>query len=371
MIQADLRDARLRLLANDYVTLAAELDLRDADEAATAARRAELEQRSPPPGPETGLEQAEQEHAPRLAAAQQAWFALSRLAERLRGSVVWPQSGTVLPPPEPQRPGRDPDELEHEAADAARAGSGARRAAVRGPRPADHFGQAGPRPRPRCRTTSAGSPRTPRPRSRSGRAAGAAPQPGRVRPGQPGGGQGRRGPAGRGAGAGSGARRARAAPVRAVQDLAWAASRAGPSWPPHEQATAALAAASARVAEQRKAEHQASGTVRRCAPGRDADRGGQARRGRDRPAAVGESQVGGGRGVRRAAHRRGQRRRGDRHCAGCRGRRGHSMGSTPPEILAGLKGADAGRADLVIAAPPNGHGPGRQPAAHDGPRAAP
>src|SRR5437773_11579404 len=42
-IQADLRDAKLRLLAADYVTLAAELDLRDADEAAAAARRAELD----------------------------------------------------------------------------------------------------------------------------------------------------------------------------------------------------------------------------------------------------------------------------------------------------------------------------------------
>src|SRR5689334_6190478 len=44
VIQADLRDARLRLFADDYVTLAAELDLRDADEAAAAAQRAELEQ---------------------------------------------------------------------------------------------------------------------------------------------------------------------------------------------------------------------------------------------------------------------------------------------------------------------------------------
>src|SRR6202035_5288429 len=38
-IQAELRDARLRLLADDYVTLAAELQRDEADEAAAAARR--------------------------------------------------------------------------------------------------------------------------------------------------------------------------------------------------------------------------------------------------------------------------------------------------------------------------------------------
>ena len=39
VIQADLRDARLRLLADDYATLAAELERDESDEAATAARR--------------------------------------------------------------------------------------------------------------------------------------------------------------------------------------------------------------------------------------------------------------------------------------------------------------------------------------------
>src|SRR2546429_2145495 len=43
VIQADLRDARLRLLADDYVTLAAELERDEADEAAKARARAELE----------------------------------------------------------------------------------------------------------------------------------------------------------------------------------------------------------------------------------------------------------------------------------------------------------------------------------------
>ena len=43
VIQAELRDARLRLLADDYVTLAADLRRDEADEAAVLARRAALE----------------------------------------------------------------------------------------------------------------------------------------------------------------------------------------------------------------------------------------------------------------------------------------------------------------------------------------
>ena len=49
VIQADLRDARLRLLADDYVTLAAELERDQSDEAAAMARRAALERAWPPP----------------------------------------------------------------------------------------------------------------------------------------------------------------------------------------------------------------------------------------------------------------------------------------------------------------------------------
>src|SRR5438445_110704 len=44
VIQAELRDARLRLLADDYVTLAADLRRDEADEAAVLARRAALEE---------------------------------------------------------------------------------------------------------------------------------------------------------------------------------------------------------------------------------------------------------------------------------------------------------------------------------------
>jgi chromosome segregation protein len=119
VIQADLRDAKLRLLADDYTTLAAELERSQTDEAASAARRAAVEaELAAARVIEADLDAAEQQHAPRLAAAQEAFFALSGLAERLRGvaSLARERHKHLTAPPEPQRPGRDPDELDQEAA---------------------------------------------------------------------------------------------------------------------------------------------------------------------------------------------------------------------------------------------------------------
>ncbi|HEU5416224.1 MAG TPA: chromosome segregation protein SMC [Streptosporangiaceae bacterium] len=117
VIQADLRDARLRLLADDYAALAAELERDEADEAAKAQARASLETAlGQAREREAGLEADEQQHAPRLAAAQETFFALAGLAERLRGSAsLATERYRNLSAPEPQRPGRDPDELEAEA----------------------------------------------------------------------------------------------------------------------------------------------------------------------------------------------------------------------------------------------------------------
>ncbi len=120
VIQADLRDARLRLLADDYLTLSADLARDEADETAAAAMRTELEtvlatarQR------EAELEAVEQQHAPRLAVAQQTYFALGGLAERLRAvaGLAAERHRHLSAPPEPSRPGRDPDELDREAAE--------------------------------------------------------------------------------------------------------------------------------------------------------------------------------------------------------------------------------------------------------------
>jgi chromosome segregation protein len=119
VIQADLRDARLRLLADDYATLAAELTRDETDEAATVQARLTLEAAlSQARELEAALELAEQQHAPRLAAAQEAFFSLAGLSERLRGVAgLATERHRHLSAPEPQRAGRDPDELAQEAAE--------------------------------------------------------------------------------------------------------------------------------------------------------------------------------------------------------------------------------------------------------------
>jgi chromosome segregation protein len=119
VIQADLRDARLRLLADDYVTLSGELARDEADETAAAALRAELETTlTRARRQEAELEAAEQQHAPRLAVAQETYFTLGGLAERLRAvaDLAAERHTHLSAPPESARPGRDPDELEREAA---------------------------------------------------------------------------------------------------------------------------------------------------------------------------------------------------------------------------------------------------------------
>ncbi len=118
VIQADLRDSRLRLLADDYVTASVELRRDQTDEAAALARRAELERvLTQARQREAELDNDEQQHAPRLAAAQEAWFALSALSERLRGvaSLAQERHTHLAAQPDAPRPGRDPQELEAEA----------------------------------------------------------------------------------------------------------------------------------------------------------------------------------------------------------------------------------------------------------------
>ncbi|HEX3490542.1 MAG TPA: chromosome segregation protein SMC [Streptosporangiaceae bacterium] len=119
VIQADLRDARLRLLADDYVTLAAELEQDEADEAAKAQARARLEAAlAQARTREAELETANLQQAPRLAQAQETFFALSGLAERLRGvASLAAERHRHLTAPEPQRAGRDADALDAESAE--------------------------------------------------------------------------------------------------------------------------------------------------------------------------------------------------------------------------------------------------------------
>ncbi len=121
-VQAELRDARLRLYADDLVTLRAELAREEADEAAARARRAEVEGAlGEARARQSGLEQQLDATTPRLAVAQDTWYRLSALAERLRGTVqlAVQRARHLSAPTEQHRPGRDPDELELEAAAAA------------------------------------------------------------------------------------------------------------------------------------------------------------------------------------------------------------------------------------------------------------
>jgi chromosome segregation protein len=117
-VQSELRDARLRLAADDLVTLRGELAREEADESATRARRLEVEEQlAVARAEQQRLEDALTQDAPRLAAAQDTWYRLSTLAERLRGTVGLAQERArhLADVGDTRTPGRDPDELDAEA----------------------------------------------------------------------------------------------------------------------------------------------------------------------------------------------------------------------------------------------------------------
>ncbi|MFE9220990.1 chromosome segregation protein SMC [Streptomyces lavendulae] len=119
VIQADLRDARLRLLADDLVALRGALDAEIADEAALKERKESAERDlAGALRQEAALEESVRRLAPRLQRAQQTWHELSQLAERVRGteSLALARVKSASAPVEDERRGRDPEELEREAA---------------------------------------------------------------------------------------------------------------------------------------------------------------------------------------------------------------------------------------------------------------
>ncbi|MFF1489921.1 chromosome segregation protein SMC [Streptomyces sp. NPDC058319] len=119
VIQADLRDARLRLLADDLVRLQEALRAEVADEAALKERKehAEAELRRALQR-EALLEDEVRRLTPRLTRAQQTWYELSQLAERVRGTVSLADARvkSATSAPVEERHGRDPEDLEREAA---------------------------------------------------------------------------------------------------------------------------------------------------------------------------------------------------------------------------------------------------------------
>jgi chromosome segregation protein len=119
VIQADLRDSRLRLLADDLLQMRSTLQHEVADENALRERQATVERDlAAARRHESELELAMREAAPRLARAQETWYRLSSLRERFRGTagLAAERARHLVAESEEERRGRDPEELEREAA---------------------------------------------------------------------------------------------------------------------------------------------------------------------------------------------------------------------------------------------------------------
>jgi chromosome segregation protein len=121
VIQADVRDARLRLLADDLVQLTSTLEQDVADETALITHRTEVEQSLAAAQERmTSLEEESREAAPLVAKAQEQWFALSSLRERLTatGDLAAERVRLLTADEQEEQPAgrRDPDELRAQAA---------------------------------------------------------------------------------------------------------------------------------------------------------------------------------------------------------------------------------------------------------------
>jgi chromosome segregation protein len=117
-IQADLRDARLRVLADDLTTFRHALDREVADETALRVRREQVEAQHAHMQAHLGqVEAALAEDAPVLAQAQETFLQLSTLQERLRAThqLATERLRNLSVEAEDEHPGRDPDQLDAEA----------------------------------------------------------------------------------------------------------------------------------------------------------------------------------------------------------------------------------------------------------------
>lgn len=126
VVQADLRDAKARLMADDLVAARGTLATDLAAEAELKRRRLQLE------ADLTAARQAEQQAEvasaaalPQLAAAQETWYALAGLAERVASTatIAAERLRNAEAVGTDDRPGRDPEAIEREAAQVRRAES--------------------------------------------------------------------------------------------------------------------------------------------------------------------------------------------------------------------------------------------------------
>ncbi|MDP9883767.1 chromosome segregation protein [Sinomonas atrocyanea] len=116
-IQADVRDARARLLADDIATLRAAMEQEEADQSALDARRAAVEG-----GLDAGrraqadVERSAAAATPRVNATRDTWYRLSQSRERLRAlASLADERRRLLGSSEPPVRGRDPEALERQA----------------------------------------------------------------------------------------------------------------------------------------------------------------------------------------------------------------------------------------------------------------
>ena len=119
-IQADLRDAKLRLLADDYISLSKTLDAEVADENALRERRSQVEgELDKVRSREEELDAQSAFESPLLIKAQENFYSLSALREKFRGtqSLAQERSRFLAEEAEEARSaGRDPESLDQEAA---------------------------------------------------------------------------------------------------------------------------------------------------------------------------------------------------------------------------------------------------------------
>jgi chromosome segregation protein len=117
-VQSDLRDARLRLLADDLVQLRDALDRDVADETAAREKRALVEATlGTASRRESALESELSASAPLLQSASDTWYRLSALTERFRGvaQLAAERHRHLAAAAPAAAPGRDPDQLDAEA----------------------------------------------------------------------------------------------------------------------------------------------------------------------------------------------------------------------------------------------------------------
>jgi chromosome segregation protein len=118
-VQANLRDAKMRLLADDLAQITAKIAQDAVDEQAAIDHRKQVQDALATASAEAETAEANLRAAtPALQQAQNTWFALSALAERLRGTIALAgeRARNLAAPARDAGTGRDPEQLEAAAA---------------------------------------------------------------------------------------------------------------------------------------------------------------------------------------------------------------------------------------------------------------